>query len=213
MAKRPSVDGSISMNVTFYYDYGSPASYLAWTQLPALCERHGADLIYRPVLIGGLFKITGNRSPVTVDAKGEWFFKDMARFAERYGVPFQKNPFFIINSLPLMRGALWADEQGLLEDYNRVMFEACWVDGRDLNDPAVIMTTLNEGGLDANAAAAAIQTDPIKQRLIDVTQDAVDQGIFGVPSMVVDGELHFGQDRLDWVEAALMRSDVKPSKA
>ncbi|MGI9417539.1 MAG: 2-hydroxychromene-2-carboxylate isomerase [Geminicoccaceae bacterium] len=193
------------MQVTFYYDYGSPASYLAWTQLPDLCERHGADLIYRPVLIGGLFKITGNRSPVTVDAKGAWFFQDMARFAGRYGVNFQKNPYFIINSLPLMRGALWAEGEGRLEDYNRTMFEACWADGRDLNDPAVIMATLNDGGFDADAIAAAIQTDPIKQRLIRVTQDAVDQGVFGVPTMIVDGETHFGQDRLDWVERALER--------
>lgn len=196
------------MQVTFYYDYGSPASYLAWTQLPALCKRYDADLVYQPVLIGGLFKITGNHSPVTVEPKGTWFFQDMTRFAERYGVPFRKNPFFIINSLPLMRGALWAEEQGRLEDYNRTMFEACWVDGKDLNDPAVIMATLKEGGFDANAAAAAIQTDQIKQRLKDKTQAAADQGIFGVPFMIAGNERHFGQDRLDWIEAALKRSQA-----
>lgn len=194
------------MRVSFYYDYGSPASYLAWTQLPALCARHGAEIDYRPILIGGLFKITGNRSPVVVEAKGEWFFKDMERFAERYGVPFKKNPFFIINSLPLMRGALWAEEEGRIEDHNELMFKACWVEGRDLNDPDVIMATLRKGGFDADAAVAATQSSEIKKRLIEVTQDAVDQGIFGVPSMIVSGELHFGQDRLDWVEAALQRS-------
>jgi 2-hydroxychromene-2-carboxylate isomerase len=126
------------MQVTFYYDYGSPASYLAWTQLPALCVKHGATLDRRPILIGGLFKITGNQSPVTIEAKGDWFFQDMARFAERYGVSFQKNPYFIINSLPLMRGAIWAEDEGRLEDYDRVMFEACWVNGRNLNDPGEI---------------------------------------------------------------------------
>ncbi len=194
------------MQVTFYYDYGSPASYLAWTQLPALCEKHGATLDFHPILIGGLFKITGNRSPVTVEAKGDWFFKDMARFAERYGVSFQKNPFFIINSLPLMRGAIWAESEGCLEDYNRTMFEACWKDARDLNDPAEIMAVLRLGGFDADAVAGAIQTDEIKQRLIQATQDAVDQGVFGVPTMIVDGEMHFGQDRLDWVEQALSSS-------
>ncbi|NJO36760.1 MAG: 2-hydroxychromene-2-carboxylate isomerase [Rhizobiales bacterium] len=194
------------MQVIFYYDYGSPASYLAWTQLPAICARHGALLDHRPILIGGLFKITGNRSPVTVEAKGTWFFEDMARFADRYGVRFEKNPHFIINSLPLMRGALWAEGEGRLEGYNRTMFEACWVEGRDLNDPAVIMATLRDGGFDAEAVAAAIQTDSIKKRLIEVTQEAADQGIFGVPSMIVAGELHFGQDRLDWVEDALRRA-------
>ncbi|MEM9440866.1 MAG: 2-hydroxychromene-2-carboxylate isomerase [Pseudomonadota bacterium] len=193
------------MQVTFYYDYGSPASYLAWTQLPALCVRYGAELDYRPILIGGVFKITGNRSPVAVDAKNDWFFKDMERFAQRYGVEFEKNPHFIINSLPLMRSALWSAEQGRIEDHNHLMFNACWVEGRDLNDPAVIVQTLHEGGFDADAAATATQTDRIKKKLVDATQDAVDQGIFGVPSMVVDGELHFGQDRLDWVEAMLKK--------
>jgi 2-hydroxychromene-2-carboxylate isomerase len=196
------------MRVSFFYDYGSPASYLAWTQLPSLCEHYGASLVYHPILIGGLFKITGNRSPITVEAKAAWFFKDMERFAKRYGVPFKKNPFFIINSLPLMRGALWAEDQGRLEDYNGLMFEACWVEGRDLNDPGVIMATLRQGGFDADAAAAAIQAGDIKKRLVDVTQDAVDQGIFGVPSMIVEGELHFGQDRLEWVEAILKRGQA-----
>ena len=194
------------MRVRFYYDYGSPASYLAWTQLPTMCTRHGVKIDYAPILIGGLFKITGNRSPIMVEAKGDWLFKDLARFAERYGVPFQKNPHFIINSLPLMRGAIWAEREGRLDDYNEIMFRACWVEGRDLNDRDIIMATLREGGFDADAAATAIQNDDIKRRLIEATQDAVDHGVFGVPTMIVDGEMHFGQDRLDWVEAALQRS-------
>lgn len=193
------------MEVTFYYDYGSPASYLAWTQLPALCARHGAVLARRPILIGGLFKITGNRSPVTVEAKGDWFFKDAARFAARYGVPFKKNPYFIINSLPLMRGAIWADREGRLEDFDRTMFEACWVQERDLNDPAEIMATLDENGFDAEAVRAAIQTDAIKQTLLRSTTDAAERGLFGVPTMIVGNEMHFGQDRLDWIEQALQR--------
>ncbi|MEM9626760.1 MAG: 2-hydroxychromene-2-carboxylate isomerase [Pseudomonadota bacterium] len=191
------------MQVTFYYDYGSPASYLAWTQLPTLCAKHGATLDRRPILIGGLFKITGNQSPVTIEAKGDWFFQDMSRFADRYGVSFRKNPFFIINSLPLMRGAIWAEGEGCLEDYDRVMFEACWVNGRNLNDPAEIMATLRDGGFDADAVAATIQTDDVKKRLIDVTQAAADRGLFGVPTMIVGDDMHFGQDRLDWVERAL----------
>lgn len=196
------------MQVTFYYDYGSPASYLAWTQLPALCARHATDLVYRPILIGGLFKITGNRSPVTIEAKGDWFFKDMARFADRYGVRFQKNPYFIINSLPLMRGAIWAVEEGRLENYNQVMFEACWAEGRDLNDPKEILAVLRAGGFDVDTVAAAIQTDDIKQRLIQATQDAVDQGVFGVPTMFVGDTMHFGQDRLDWIERALAEAQA-----
>jgi len=192
------------MRVTFYYDYASPASYLAWTQLPSICERHGASIDYRPILLGGIFKTVGTASPVEVEAKGDWFFKDMQRYAEHYGVPFVKNPYFIINSLPLMRGALWAMNEGRLADYDRTMFDACWVHARNLNDPGEIMTVLKENGFDADLVAAAIQTDVIKQGLIKVTEDAAKQGVFGLPTMVVDGVLHFGQDRLDWIERALV---------
>ncbi len=193
----------MSKCVEFYYDYGSPASYLAWTQLPDVCKRHGADLIYRPVLIGGVFKLTGNVSPVTIPPKGAWFFDDAARYAAHYGVAFRKNPYFIINSLPLMRGAIWAEREGCLEDYNRVMFGACWADGCNLNDTDEIKRTVREGGFDVEALSTAIQNDEIKQTLIKVTQDAVDRGVFGVPTTFVGGEMHFGQDRLEWVERAL----------
>lgn len=193
----------MSKTVEFYYDYGSPASYLAWTQLPDLCKRHGASLDYRPVLIGGLFKLTGNVSPVTIPPKGKWFFEDAKRHADHYGVPFLKNPFFIINSLPLMRGAIWAEREGCLEDYNRTMFEACWVDGRNLNDPDEIMRTLTSSGFDAKAVSEAIQETEIKLALINTTQEAVDRGIFGVPTMFIGDAMHFGQDRLDWVDRAL----------
>ena len=191
------------MQIAFYYDYGSPASYLAWTQLPSICARNSASIDYHPILLGGIFKTVGTTSPVQVRSKGDWFFKDMQRYAEHYGVPFVKNPHFIINSLPLMRGALWAENEGRLDDYNRMMFEACWVHARNLNDPSEIMAVLAENGFDAEEVAAAIQTDAIKQGLIKATEDAANQGVFGVPTMIVDGVLHFGQDRLDWVERAI----------
>lgn len=193
----------MSKTVEFYYDYGSPASYLAWTQLPDLCQKHGGNLVYRPILIGGVFKLTGNVSPVMVAQKGDWFFDDVERYAAHYGVPFLKNPYFIINSLPLMRGAIWAEREGCLDDYNRTMFEACWVKGRNLNDPDEIKATVKEGGFDLAALGAAIQTDEIKQTLIKVTGEAVDRGVFGVPTTFVAGEMHFGQDRLEWVKRAL----------
>lgn len=190
-------------SVDLYYDYGSPASYLAWTQMPALCLKYSAELVYKPILIGGIFKLTGNVSPVTIGSKETWFFDDMARFAARYGVPFVKNPYFIIHSLPLMRGALWAEREGRLEDFNRVMFEACWVEERNLNDPNEIKAVVKEGGFDPEALEAALRSDDIKQALIKVTNQAVERGIFGVPTAFVDNEMHFGQDRLDWIEKAL----------
>ncbi len=194
----------MSRGVLFYYDYGSPASYLAWARLPALCERHGARLIYRPILVGGLFKITGNHSPITVPAKGAWFFDDIARHAAHFGVPYRKNPHFVVNTLAIMRGAIWAEREHCLEPYNRVMFEGCWATGQDLADPEVVRAALTAAGLDADAMAAAIRTDDVKQALIAATRQAADRGVFGVPTMIVGDALHFGQDRLDWVERALI---------
>ncbi|MGI9436083.1 MAG: 2-hydroxychromene-2-carboxylate isomerase [Geminicoccaceae bacterium] len=193
----------MSKSVEFYYDYGSPASYLAWTQMPALCKRHGADLIYHPILVGGLFKTIGSATPAEIPAKRVWFFDDMERHAARYGVRFQQNPHFILNTLPLMRGAIWAEREGCLEAYNQAMFEACWADARNMNDPAEIMATLKEGGFDAEMVASTIQEPEVKQALIQATQTAVDRGAFGVPTIFVADQMHFGQDRLDFVEQAL----------
>jgi len=191
------------MRVSFYYDYGSPYAYIAWTQLPGMCEHFGAEIDYHPVLLGGLFKIFGNTAPADVAPKRKWLFEDIQRYADRYQQPFLENPHFILNTLPLMRGALWAADEGRLEDYNEVMFDACWARGRNMNDPAEIMAVLDEGGFDAKTVAAATQTDVIKQRLKDVTQEAADQGIFGVPTMIAGDQRHFGQDRLVWIEEIL----------
>ena len=189
--------------VEFYYDYGSPTAYLAWTQLPALCAKHGAELKSCPVLLGGIFKAAGNQSPVRVEKKGAWMFDDIERYAAHYGVPFARNPYFIINTLPLMRGAMWARANGRLDEYDKVMFEAIWVDQKDMNDVAVIGQVLTEGGFDASALVAAVQEPEVKGQLIEATEAAVEKGLFGVPTMMVDGQMHFGQDRLDWIERAL----------
>ncbi len=189
--------------VEFYYDYGSPAAYLAWTRLPNICETHGADLIRKPVLLGGIFKASGNQTPVAIKPKGEWMFDDLARHAELYGVPYAMNPFFIINTLPLMRGAMWAQNEDRLAEYDKVMFEAIWVNKQDMNDPAVIGDVLAAGGFEPPVLFEAVQQPEIKAALIAATDEGVSRGLFGVPSMIVGGQLHFGQDRLDWVEQAL----------
>ncbi|MCP4327481.1 MAG: 2-hydroxychromene-2-carboxylate isomerase [Alphaproteobacteria bacterium] len=193
----------MTKQVEFYYDFGSPTAYLAWTQLPALCARHGTELVSRPVLLGGIFKTTGNDTPVRIAEKKAWMFDDMARYAARYGVPFNPNPLFIFNTLGLMRGAIWAAAAGCLETYNQAMFEACWVDGRNVEDATEIGAILGDAGLDAVALGDATQRPEIKTALIEATAAAVDRGVFGVPTMFVGDEMHFGQDRLDWVERAL----------
>jgi len=193
----------MSKQVDIYYDFASPTAYLAWTQLPELCKRHGAILKYRPVLLGGVFKATGNATPAAIEPKGKWLFDDIARHANHYGVPFQMNPFFIINSLTMMRGAMWAQNTGVLEAYNKAMYEATWVNKQNTAESDVIASIMQQADLDTESMLKAVQDGAIKKQLIDATGEAVKQGLFGAPTMIVDGELHFGQDRLDWVERRL----------
>lgn len=189
--------------VDFYYDFGSPTAYLAWTQLSGICAAQDAELNYRPILLGGVFKGAGNQSPVMVEAKGRWIFQDIERFAKHYGVAFAMNPHFIVNTLGAMRGAMWALQSGEIEACNAALFSAMWIDGKNIAEPDVLSEVVTDAGLDAAAMAVAVQQQDVKQALIDATNAAVARGVFGAPTMVVGDELHFGQDRLDWVERAL----------
>lgn len=197
----------MSKVVDFYYDFVSPAAYLAWTQLDSLCERTGARVRFRPVLLGGMLKHHGQGSPAMVPAKWQWMQKDFARYAKAYGVDFSINPHFIFNSITVMRGALWALDNQCIEVYNRAIFTAAWVDGLDLSSVDVVHQRLAEAGLDASAILEATAQPEVKQSLIHATAQACERGVFGVPSMVVEDELFFGQDRLSWVEQALSASD------
>ncbi|MGB7183008.1 MAG: 2-hydroxychromene-2-carboxylate isomerase [Burkholderiaceae bacterium] len=195
----------MTKRVEFYFDVGSPASYLAWTQLPAMCERLGASLQYRPMLLGAVFKATGNQTPSNIAAKGSWMQQDMARFATRYGVPFKRNPYFPVNTLQLMRGAVWALQSGQLDTYLPAVFKAMWVDGVDLNQPTEIGRVLDAAGMPTEAIMAAVADPAIKSALIEQTNHAIERGVFGAPTMFIADEMHFGQDRLDWVKAALSK--------
>lgn len=186
--------------IEFFFDYGSPASYLAYTQLPAIAQRTGATLVYRPMLLGGVFKATGNRSPIELPAKGKWMLSDLPRFAARYGVPYLRNPHFPINTLNLMRGAIAAEMDGRLVPYSDAIFRAIWVDQRDMEDPVVIGEVLRNAGFDPAAMMAAIGKPEVKDKLKTVTEEAVARGVFGAPTCFVGGEMFFGQDRLDFVE-------------
>ncbi len=125
----------MSKRVEFFYDFGSPASYLAHTQLPKIAEKTGAEIIHRPFLLGGVFKATGNSPPMSVAAKGTWLLNDLERYAKRYGVPLVFNPHFPINTVQLMRGATWTRENDLLPAYQDAMFKAVWEEARNMNDP------------------------------------------------------------------------------
>lgn len=191
--------------VEFFFDLGSPTTYLAWTQLPAICAAAGATLIYRPMLLGGVFQATGNASPVTVPAKGKYMLTDLARYAQRYGVPLRFNPHFPINTLALMRGAvgLQMREPQRFDDYVAAMFKAIWVEGRNMGDPMVVADALTQAGFDAQAVLALTADPAVKDALKSNTEEAVRRGAFGAPTMFVGDILFFGQDRLDFIREAL----------
>jgi 2-hydroxychromene-2-carboxylate isomerase len=197
----------MAKTVEFWFDFGSPASYLAWTQIGKIARDAGAQVDWKPMLLGGVFKATGNQSPVMIKPKGAWMFGDLARWAKRYGVGFEMNPFFIINTLPIMRGAagLQLKDPQRLEKYIETMFRAMWERPVNLGDPVVIGATLQAAGFDAAAMMNLVNDPEVKQRLITLTDEAVSRGVFGAPTMFVGGEMHFGQDRLEFVKEALRR--------
>lgn len=196
----------MSKTVEFFFDLGSPASYLAWTQLPALCARHGATLVYRPMLLGGVFQATGNASPAMVPAKGRYMFTDLARYATRYGVPFGLPPGFPVNTLNLMRGALGVQLRApeRFEALLAALFKGLWAQRRNLSDPIVLEQTLREAGFDAEQFQALAGDAEVKAALKVVTEEAVARGAFGAPTFFVGEQMFFGQDRLDFVEEALV---------
>jgi len=195
----------MSKEVEFYFDVGSPTSYLAFTQLRKICEETGATLIYRPMLLGGVFKATGNASPNEVPAKARYSITDLARFAQRYDVPLVFNPHFPINTLNLMRAitAVQSIEPQRFLAFLELTFKVMWIDALDLNDPAVLAAALKEGGFDPAQVLGWVNDPQVKDRLKSATEAAVARGIFGAPSMFVGDQLYFGQDRVDFVRDAL----------
>jgi len=193
----------MARTLEFYFDYGSPYSYLADTQVEAIAKRTGAALARKPMLLGGVFKATGNASPMTVELKSKWSAFDMPMWARHYGVPFNRNPFFPVNTLALMRGAAAAVIDGLFEQYHPAMYKAMWVDGRNLNDIKEVAAVLARAGIDAQKLGNRIQEQDVKDRLKSTTDEAVARGVFGAPTMFVDDMMFFGNDRLPFVEKAL----------
>lgn len=195
----------MTKSVEFFFDLGSPASYLAWTQLPALCARKGATLVYRPMLLGGVFQATGNASPNAVPVKGRYSMIDLDRHAKRYGVPLVFNPHFPINTLTLMRGAIGVQlhQPERFEAYLEAMFKAMWQERRNLGDPAILGATLVEAGFDPQALLALVGDPTVKDALKAATEEAVKRGVFGAPTCFVGSDMFFGQDRLDFIEEAL----------
>jgi 2-hydroxychromene-2-carboxylate isomerase len=195
----------MSKTLEFFFDLGSPATYLAYTQLPALCAETATQLVYQPMLLGGVFKATGNASPITVPAKGRYMFEDLARYAKRYNVPLRFNPHFPINTLVLMRAitGMQMHHPERFQAFIDCLFRALWVEGRHLGDPDVVASVLTEHGFDAQEVLALANDDTVKSALKEKTEQAIQRGVFGAPSMFVGNQLFFGQDRLEFVREAL----------
>ncbi|HUX26502.1 MAG TPA: 2-hydroxychromene-2-carboxylate isomerase [Burkholderiales bacterium] len=194
----------MTKTVEFYFDFGSPYSYLAYRALPGIAAARGAQIVWRPMLLGGVFKATGNHSPAEIPAKSKWMDDDMRRWAARYGAPFQRNPHFPINTLTLMRGAVGMQlRAGDFARYVDTVFHAMWAEPRNLGDPEELAAVLRAAGFDAAAFLALVSDAEVKEALKSQTEAAVTRGVFGAPTFFVGKDMFWGQDRLDFVAAAL----------
>ena len=206
----------MNLQPEFHFDFGSPNAYLSHRVLPAIEQRTGVRFRYVPVLLGGLFKLAGNRSPMEAFAgipkKLAYEALEMQRFIQRHGLSqYRRNPHFPVNTLKNMRAACAAQQLGCFEAYVDAVYPAMWERGLDMSDDAVIQQVLTDAGLDASALSAAAQQPAIKAMLLDNTQRSYERGAFGSPSFFVGDELFFGKDRLRDVEEEVVRQSAARS--
>ena len=195
----------MSVKAEFLFDFGSPNAFLAHRVIPHIEKRTGVKFVYKPVLLGGIFKATGNRSPAEafagIPAKLAYERKETERFVRKHGITeYASNPHFPVNTLMIMRGAVAAQALGVFEPYVEAVYRAMWVQGLKMDDPAVVREVLEKAGLPAERLLAMTQDAEVKARLIANTEAAVAHGVFGSPSFLVGQELYFGKDRLRDVE-------------
>ena len=197
--------------VEFHFDFGSPNAYLSHLVIPEIEKRTGVKFEYVPVLLGGVFKATNNRSPaqslVGIKNKPEYERIEMNRFIKRHGITrFKSNPFFPVNTLMMMRGAIAARQLGVFERYVDEMFRNMWGDPKKMDDPDIYRAALDEAGLPTAKIVELIETQPVKDELIANTQRSVERGTFGSPTFYVGDEIFFGKDRLRDVEELIAAS-------
>jgi 2-hydroxychromene-2-carboxylate isomerase len=189
----------------FMFDFGSPNAFLSHEAIPAIEKRIGVKFEYVPILLGGVFKATNNRSPVEtlagVKNKREYMVLETERFIKRFGVrPYTWNPFFPVNTLNLMRAAIAAQLEGVFEPYVEAAFHHMWVEPKKMDDLEVAAQALSASGLDGTKLLARAQEADVKAKLIENTQAAVERGVFGSPTFFVGKEMFFGKEQLREVE-------------
>jgi len=198
----------VSKKLDFYYDFGSPNAYFAWKALQGVSERTGLDVIMHPVLIGGIFKSTGNQPPwqafAGVPNKMKYMQLEIQRFIKDHNLTeFKFNSAFPVNTLLPMRGAIAAQQAGVHDAYYPAVFKALWEDDKNVSRPEVLAEILTEAGLDGKALVEVTQTPEVKQALMDATQACVDRGAFGLPTFFLGDEIYFGKDRVWQIEQAV----------
>ncbi len=196
----------MTKTLEFFYDFTSPTAYLAWARLPQIIQRTGAKLVYRPMFLGGVMQTTGNRPPGTVAAKAKWMAADLQRWAKKYNTPYKLNPHFPMMTLMVQRAAQEWVTRPDFEKYLAAIFNAAWQDQKNIADKAVLTEVLTTAGFSPEEFFAAAENPANKEKLKATTDEAVERGVFGAPTFFVGDEMHFGQDRLDFVEEALMRA-------
>src|SRR5437899_9109169 len=197
------------LKVEFLFDFGSPTSSLAELVLPGIEWRTGVKFEYVPVLLGGIFKGTGNMSPGEslrgIKNKPEYQALETQRFLRRHNITkFRQNPFFPVNTLMLMRGAVAAQFEGMFEPYFRAAYHHMWEEPKKMDDVEVFRSAFSASGIDIERLMARAQRDDVKKRLIDLTTDAVSRGAFGSPTFFVGKEMFFGKDQLRDVEDSIV---------
>jgi 2-hydroxychromene-2-carboxylate isomerase len=195
----------VNPKVEFLFDFGSPNAYLAEKLIPQIEQRTGVKFDYVPVLLGGIYKLTGNSSPADylkgIKNKPDFMQIETERFIRRHKITtFNNNPFFPVITLMLMRGAVAAQFEGVFEPYFRAAYHHMWEEPKKMDDPKILREALISSGLDADRLMARAQDQDVKSRLIELTQSAVDRGAFGSPTFFVGKEMFFGKDQLRDVE-------------
>jgi 2-hydroxychromene-2-carboxylate isomerase len=201
----------------FMFDFGSPNAYLAELIIPRIERRTGVKFDYVPVLLGGIYKLTNNRSPgeylVGIKNKPEFMELETQRFIRRHNIEtFRKNPFFPVNTLQLMRGAVAAQFEGIFEPYFRAAYHHMWEEPKKMDDPQVAREAFTSSNIDFDRLFARAQQQDVKDHLLKLTQDAVDRGAFGSPTFFVGEEMFFGKDQLRDVEEAIVEACTPAGK-
>lgn len=201
-----------SMKAEFLFDFGSPNAYLSHLVIPKIEERTGVNFEYIPVLLGGVFKATNNVSPAIslkgIKNKGEYQGIETQRFLKKHDISnYQRNPYFPVNTLQVMRGAIFAKQANIFQQYINEIYRHMWENPKKMDDPEIFREALIESKLPADDIMNGITSAEVKGELIQNTNEAVERGVFGSPSFFVDDDLYFGKDKLVEVEEAIVSAN------